>query len=211
MDNPKKVQFLVAHYPMLQGLKLVPIGLLCIYLPIWGKISGGPLSRFLIASMYTGMMVGSIYLIGEWYKRTFGNIRPTLHERLVNVLITVIAGALGGVVFWLDYYALHLSGFLIGLLFAASLVGDYIRALIAIGERNIWFFPAPPILAIVMALSSLLPLIGVQWWQPLGLRSSWSGVFVMMGLLQIVLGISSHFYLIRSLPRSPEVQNGNTI
>ncbi|MFZ6026107.1 MAG: hypothetical protein ACOYYS_00210 [Chloroflexota bacterium] len=211
MESRRKVQFLVAHYSTLQGLKLVPIGLLCVYLPIWGNFSGELLSRLLAACVYIGVMAGLTYLVEWWYKRTFGVVRPTVHEQWVNGLAMAFAGAFSLVVFWLDYYLLHLSGFLFGLWFAAALVWDYVRALIAVGEHNIWFFPAPPIVAIVMILSSLLPLVGVPWWQLLGLRSAWSGVFLMMGLLMIVLGVSNHVYLVRSLPRLPEVKNEHAV
>jgi hypothetical protein len=211
MENPKKIQFLVAHYSMLQGLKVVPLGLMCIYAPIWGYQNAGKMSQLPWFFAFLAVMIGLMYLIEWWYKRTFGDIRRTQRDRLIDVAMMVVGGALGLAIFGLDCYVLHLSGALIGLLFAAALVADYIRALIAIGERNIWFFPVPPIIAILMALSSVLLLLGVQWWQVFGLRSSWSGIFVMMGLLITISGVLSHIYLLRSLHHSPEAQNGHAI
>jgi hypothetical protein len=211
MDNPKKIQFLIAHYSMLQGLKMLPLGVVTICAPIWGQQNAGKVPQLSWFFVFLIAMIGLMYLIEWWYKRTYGDIRRTRHERLVDGVLMGGGGVLGLVVFFLDYFVFRSSGVLFGLLFAAALAADYVRALISIGERNIWLFPVPPLMASVMALSSLLTLLGIPWWQLFGFRTPWSGVMVLMGLLIIVMGVFSHLYLTRSLHRSPEAQNGHAI
>jgi hypothetical protein len=211
MDNPKKIQFLIAHYSMLQGLKMIPLGVVAIAAPIWGQQNAGKLPQLSWFFVFLIAMIGLMFVIEWWYKRTYGDIRRTLHERLVDGVLMGGGGVLGLAVFFLDYFVFRSSGVLFGLLFAAALIADYVRALIAIGERNIWLFPVPPLMAIVMALSSLLTLLGIPWWQFFGFRMPWSGVMVLMGLLIILMGIFSHIYLMRAFSHSPEAQNGHAI
>lgn len=84
MTDPARVRYLVEHYPQLQGLRLVPLGLVFVGVAAWhdgqlrwlpGSEAGGVTNWFL-ASL--GVAVLASYIVGAYYRRLFGcvQLRP---------------------------------------------------------------------------------------------------------------------------------------
>jgi hypothetical protein len=210
MSDAKKIQFIVANYSTLQGLKSVPLGLLCVFSAFWGNQNVGRVTILPWLFVYIAITFAIMYGIEFWYKRTFGDIKRTSFDRRVDLWLMVGGGLLGLAMFLLEI-KFPFKGSLLGVAFAAGFMADYVRALIAIGERNIWLFPIPPVTAILMVVISLLPFLGINWWSPLGLFSPLIGLLVPAGVLVVVSGILSHIYLLRSLSSKTEAHNGHAI
>ncbi len=61
--------------------------------------------------------------------------------------------------------------------------------------------------AIFLTALSVIPIAGVNWWQPIGIRSLLFGVCVITGILFIVLGIWEHARLVKLLPQPEEANH----
>jgi hypothetical protein len=81
MSDPARVRYLTEHYAQLQGLRLVPLGLVFIGVAVWhggglrwlpGSAQGGIHSWFVVA--FAAAIVAA-YVIGARYRRRFGSIR----------------------------------------------------------------------------------------------------------------------------------------
>ncbi len=81
MTNPARVGYLTEHYTQLQGLRLVPLGLVFIAIAAWhagvlqwlpGSAQGGITNWFVVA--FAAAIVAA-YPIGAHYRRRFGSIR----------------------------------------------------------------------------------------------------------------------------------------
>ena len=80
MSDPARIRYLVEHYPQLQGLRLVPLGLVFLAVALWhegqlwwlpGTADGGIRMWFLGALAFA---VLASYGIGAYYRHRFGEL-----------------------------------------------------------------------------------------------------------------------------------------
>ncbi len=85
----------------------------------------------------------------------------------------------------------------LGLVFAAGLLADYIRITWLVKGRFLLYYPLG---ALLMAVISILPLLGVSdWWHILGLKNQLIGIITVVGIYTIIAGIWGHIFLVRTL------------
>lgn len=81
MTDPARVRYLVEHYPRLQGLRLIPLGLLFLGLALWhdGQLAWLPGSagdgavRWFLGGLI--LAIASSYGIAAYYRNRFGSIQ----------------------------------------------------------------------------------------------------------------------------------------
>ncbi len=61
--------------------------------------------------------------------------------------------------------------------------------------------------AALLAVLSLIPVAGLDWWQPIGFRSLLFGVCVITGILFVTLGFWEHARLVKLLPLPKEANH----
>jgi uncharacterized membrane protein len=86
--------------------------------------------------------------------------------------------------------------------FAAAIFVDYLRMNLKWRNRSfrflVWF-------SIALLFVSLLPLFGLEnFWQKLGLQSAITGVMTLVGILGLIYGLMSHYFLMKALPDAEE-------
>jgi hypothetical protein len=98
---------------------------------------------------------------------------------------------------------------LLGLVFAAGLLADYIRITWLVKGRLLLYYP---IGAVLMAVLSVLPLLGLpEWWLRLGIRDQLVAVAVAIGIFTIIAGVWGHIFLVRTLPASLETNHEHAV
>jgi hypothetical protein len=82
VTDAAKLRFITEHYARLQGLRLIPLGILFLCLAAW---RGGLLPALptydsdVAARWFVGGLVGAVgaaYATGAWYARRFGTVEP---------------------------------------------------------------------------------------------------------------------------------------
>lgn len=87
---------------------------------------------------------------------------------------------------------------LLGVVFAALVLGDYLRMTRLTKGR---LLPIYPLSAILLLLVSFSPLFGPdRWWLAIGLRHHMTGVLAFASLILTLAGIFSHLHLTKTLP-----------
>jgi hypothetical protein len=195
VQDLKRVQFVTANYASLQGLKMVPLGL---WLCLGAARSFGWMPWYTpIASLLALCVAGGLWLlVGRWYARDFGRVRPTA-QRARQVLWTGILVVLVSFP-WL----LILSFVDAALEPPLSTVGLAAAALLLL-----WLWrSAPPlpnhyvVAAALIATVSLLPLLGIM-----SRSQSFGGVLgATLGTSLIAIGVLDHRQLVRYLGALPQ-------
>ncbi|MBI5963362.1 MAG: hypothetical protein HY863_07810 [Chloroflexi bacterium] len=191
-----QIQFIAANYSNLQGLKMVPIGILVIFSSLWATNKQGDLSGPIYSLIGTFLLY---WLIDRYYANTFGRIKQTPKTRKWEMLVSILFMILALLAFWLDT-ALDLPFSVLGLVFAAALFESYWRATSSIKERSFSLYPETLLAAILILMLSLLPLTGLDWWKMIGMQSQVLGMLLIIGILLVGAGIWGHVRLIRALP-----------
>jgi hypothetical protein len=205
MQNLNRIRFLAANYASLQGLKYVPIGLMTILMSLWGNSLRKPATD-LTLPILVAIGGGVLYLfVDRYYAHVFGNIqRPTSTVRL-EWLIQTVGGILALIAFAVDV-SFKLPVSTLGLVFSAALLADYLRITRFAQDRFLLYYP---FIAVGMIALSVLPLVvPLDWWQVIGVHSPVLAILTVFGLLQIVIGVLLHWFLIHSLPPLQEANNG---
>jgi hypothetical protein len=191
-----QIQFIAANYSKLQGLRQVPVGLLVTAVSIWALDHQGDLGIPLLLTLAAALLY---WRIDRFYVSTFGRIRPTAKMRVWEMVASVAAGILALAAFWLDTaYELPFSA--VGLVFAAALVDDFLRATHPLKKRSFGLYPENLTAACLILLLSLLPLTGWNWWQALGFPEQILGVLIFIGIVLVVAGVWGHLRVTRALP-----------
>jgi hypothetical protein len=203
MNNIKEIRFVATNYYNLQGLRLVPLGLLLVYVCYWANTSHFPIESMdfikLIAAMVFIILIA--FAVDLYYKRSFGMVKQSPESRKLESQLWTIGGILAIIAFWLDIsFKLPLS--LIGLVAGLALIADYVRMTWLVKGHFMIYYPVG---GFIIILVSLLPLFGLTgWWHVLGLRAQMFGIALFMGLFTILAGILSHIFLAKSFRRSQE-------
>jgi hypothetical protein len=98
---------------------------------------------------------------------------------------------------------------LLGLVFAAGLLADYIRITWLVKGRFLLYYPLS---AVLMAVISTLQWFGFpDWWQALGLKSQLLGIAMAIGIFTMLAGLWGHMFLARTLPSRLEIADDNSL
>lgn len=198
MQNLEKTRFIAANYSNLQGLRGVPIGLLLITVVLWANQQHGRAADMSLPILFGLVTIGVTFLIYRYYKSRYGKVERTPKQKWVAFLLSAAAGAAALGAFMGDTY-LHLPLSLVGLVFAAGMVADYLRMRWLAPGR--YLFPAMLACFAIMLAVSILPLLGAgEWWKLLGLRVQIFGVLVVVGAVIVVYGLFGHWYFVHHLP-----------
>lgn len=204
MDNKKRqelqqIAWVTRNYDHLQGLRQLPFGLMFLFIAIdkagwwpWFSI-WQPLSGLAVL----GLCAAAYWWIGRYYAHTLGQVEPLPgHGRRMGLAaaIFLVLFYIAGTVEIARNWPISASGLVI----AGGLMVYY--------WQNGRYRPHYLILAVLMALVSLLPLTGalppeqVHFFGP----DAVIGAFL-FALICIVGGLVDHWLLVRTLPIYPEI------
>ncbi len=201
MKDLKEIRFVATNFSNLQGLRAIPLSLLLVVICYWANGIHGPARDFLVPVMGVAGSLLLVLIIDRYYLHTFGRVERTPESRRLEWLVSAIGGILALAAFWMDV-SIKLPVSLVGLTMAVSLLADYIRITWLVKGRFLFYYP---IGAILLALVSVLPLLGVSgWWQAFGLRSQLLGICVAFGVYATFAGIWGHIFLVRTFPSRVE-------
>jgi len=205
MEDIKRMRFLAANYPSLQGLKYIPLGLLLILLSLWANALRKPATE-LTLPILSVIACGALYLaFDRYYARTFGHIQRTVESIRFERLIEIVVGMLVLGAFVTDV-SLKLPVSTLGLAFAAAFLVEYLRLTRFARDRFLLYYPVIVILMLGVTLSPLLA--DSNWWQSIGMKSPVLATIMAFGIMAIVSGILGHLFLVRSLPPVQKVNSG---
>jgi len=198
MDSIRQTHFFAKNYPQLQGLRAVPPALCLLVITLWANLQHGP-ARDLTAPILVALACLMLYiLINQYYNRVYGRVRRTISH--LEFFLQTAGVILALTAFFIDTRnVIHIS--LLGLVFA-----------VIFGFTAFWYCRPSPVvftinlvLAIILALLSLSPLVGIQeWWSLFGLKHSLLGYSLLYGIFGVIDGVILHIYFIRSLPTTQE-------
>lgn len=207
MLDLKRVQYIAANYYYLQGLKIVPLGIIFV---VWAAMRGGLIQSnewiYEFLSVW-GFAIGfGLYgFIQLFYDRVYGRAGfemclPEPGKRLASFArMTAIVVALIGAAM-LDQW-LQPPVLLFGLTIAGLMLVYYWP------RRD--FAMHYMIMALLIAAASLLPLISMLTGD--GSLKPAVASFAMVGLVFIVGGILDHLLLVRTMRPVSEARDGNAI
>ena len=191
MKNPQQIRMLTTNFSVFQGLKQVPLGLLLLVISLWSSAQSGPAKSILFPVGCSLVFFYLYWLVQQFYTQIFGTVVLTNKQRLFEGIRGFIGAIAGLAAFWVDV-SLKPSFSLIGLVFASAFLLEYIRITRQVKERILLFYPAS---ALLLILLSVLPFLGINWWNPLGIKALLLGVCTIAGLLLAVTGIITHISL----------------
>ena len=205
MEDMRRVRFLAANYPSLQGLKYVPQGLLAILISLWGNSQRKPATDLTLPILFVALCSALYLLLDRYYSNAFGRVQPTATQRRVEWLSSI-----AGVILALAAFAVDTSQKLpvstLGLVLSAVFLVDYFRITRFAQDRFLLYYP---VMAAVMILISISPIIGpADWWRSIGINHPVLGVLMISGLLIVTTGFLIHLSLVRNLPPKQEAING---
>jgi hypothetical protein len=196
MKSNSQTKFLSENYSALHGLNAVPVGLALFLTSLWANIVQYPIKNFLLPIV---LILGALLLslmIDQYYKNTFGEIRPISARRRLYWIVQSIWGLLGIVAFWADV-TFNLPISFIGLLFASMFLLD--KPMIALPLNK--FTTVRLIVSIFLIFVSIAPLyFGKNWWDIFGVRTTIIGVTMFVGVLIVLQGVMWHIFFVKSLP-----------
>jgi hypothetical protein len=208
MDNVNRIRLVATNFYNLQGLRAVPLGFCLLFVSLWANRLQGPARDFLmpVAGLIGSLIV--LFLIDRFYLHTFGRVQRTPESRQLEWLFSIIGGILALGAFWLDI-SFRLPVSLLGLVFAAGLLADYIRINWLVKGRFLLYYPLG---AVLMAGVSILQLLGFHdWWQAFGLKNQLLGIAMAIGIFTMIAGFWGHIFLARTLPSRMEIADDNSI
>jgi hypothetical protein len=202
----RRIRFIAANYSRLQGLRILPIGLLLFAVTFWTTLQRGPAPRpILIPLILSVSAVGLYVLIDRYYKKAFGQVIQAPRGHLD--WIASIGGAAAGLGGCLVDTNFHLPFSTTGLVIAIAFLVDYLMLVHII---EVWYMPFWPVFSLFIAIFSLLPLFGLpEWWGMIGVQTQLLGVLMVSGLVMLIASVASHLYFTQAISR--EVPNGGSI
>lgn len=202
-----QIQFLTANYSRLQGLRMVPVGAVVLFVAIWINARQGDLGGPLLA------VAGAIllyWLTDRYYTSVFGRVIPTPLQLRRELVVSVTFSVLAMLAFMFDSAEiLPISA--LGLIFAGALFVDFWVATRSVRGDAIALFPENFVAALVILAFSILPVFGISWWESAGFKSQVNGILAMDGLVLIVAGIWGHIRVTRDLSAGEAESNDITL
>lgn len=200
----KQIRFVTSNYSTLQGLKAVPIGFCLFLVSLWANNWSQPARNLTFPIIITLVSLLAYLWIQRYYSKTFGRVQRTSTDRAIEWLGGGISGLLGLGAFFLDVSG-KLPVSALGIVFAITLLGEYLRMNWNVRGRFLKFYP---LLALVVFLISISPILGfTDIWGKFGIISPVYGIPMFMGVLTIIAGFFGHLFLMRALPQQMEENN----
>ena len=209
-ENLSQIRFFAENYSRLQGLRMVPYGMLMVFISVWAVYNHGPnadLSAPILAAIGAALLY---WLIDRYYGRVYGRVKPTAQRKIREYTTSVAVGVVALLAFWLDV-TFELPVSFIGLIFSATLFGDFWRATKSVRGKALAFYPENALAALLILIISILPLFGISWWQYFGLESQVVSVVIVNGIIMILAGSWGHLRILRVLPMVETKANDNAI
>jgi hypothetical protein len=194
-DRYSQIHFLAANYSRLQGLRMVPVGLLVLFVAIWINARQGDLGSPILA--VAGAML-LYWLTDRYYNSVFGRVIQTPLQLRRDLVVSVTFSILAMLAFMLDTAEI-LSISALGLIFAGALLVDFWLATRSVQGNAIALFPENFVAALVILALSILPVFSISWWQSIGFGSQVNGILAMNGMVLILAGIWGHIRITRDL------------
>lgn len=202
-----QIRFIAANYSRLQGLRMVPIGLLVLFTGIWNNSRQGDLSGPLLSMIGAGIFY---WLIDRYYTRVFGRIIPTPAQLRRDLIVSVSFCILAMLSFVLDSAEiLPISA--LGVVLAGALMADFWLATRSVRGEAVASFPENFFASIVILVMSILPLFGIAWWKSLGFNAQLEGMLALDGIVLIIAGTWGHIRVTRDLSAGEAKQNDITL
>jgi len=196
MKANSQTKFLSENYSALHGLNAVPVGLALFLVSLWANVVQYPIKNFLLPIV---LVLGSLLLslvIDQYYKNTFGEVKPTSSRRRLSWIAQSVWGFLGLVAYWVDI-TLGLPISFIGLLFASMFLFD--KPMVSVPLNR--FSAVRLVASICIIFVSITPMLfGKSWWNNLGVRTTIIGVTMFIGVLIVLQGVMWHIFFVKSLP-----------
>ncbi len=204
MNELDRIRMITVNFSTLQGLKMVPLGLLLTVISLWANFGTGTWRRVVIFPGACVVAAFFLYLLASWYyARYYGTVRPTAAMRRSQVIRGLLGGMIGLVAFLADItFKIPVS--FIGLVLGLASLGE---SLWISRQTGVKVEPVSFGVAGLLAVLSLIPLAGANWWEPIGIRSLLIGVCVVTGILFVTQGIWEHTRLVRLLPQPREANH----
>jgi hypothetical protein len=197
MKDLKEIRFVATNFSNLQGLRAVPLSLYLVLVCLWANAVHAPARDFLIPGIGLVVTLILVFAIDQYYRHTYGRVERTPESRRLEWLASAVGGILALGAFWMDV-SIKIPISLVGLAMAVCLLADYIRITWLVKGRFLIYYP---IGAILLAILSVLPLLGgVGWWQAFGLRSQLVAICIAFGVFTTFAGFWGHLFLTRTLP-----------
>lgn len=195
MLDRDELRFLTEHFNHLQGLRMIPFGLLFLSVPFLRTQDFD--ARWVAGMLGVAMLLYAA--IGVYYNRTFGRVRRRAKSQIrdVAVIAAFVLTTLGAIAFE-KVFDPPLS--LVGLLIAGLLLYVYRTSA---GRRH--YYAA---VAGVFVFLSCLPLIGLATSSDVFGKDGGMGDFA-VGIMYLVLGILDHKLLLRHLRPVPVEADGS--
>ena len=209
MKDMSTVRMITANFSSLQGLKMVPLGLLLLLVSLWANALTAPARDFLFPGACMAAAFFLYWLIARFYSHTYGTVSPTRQQRNHEYLRGLVGGVIGLAAFLIDVY-LRPAFSATGLMLAGVIAAEYVRLTRGMRWMPWWF--VPNLLAFLLLVGlSLLPLAGVIWWKAVGIKALLVGVAAFSGALFMLIGVLAHILLARWLLPSREGPHGQRI
>ncbi|PWH11732.1 MAG: hypothetical protein DDG60_16925 [Anaerolineae bacterium] len=186
----EQIQYLTQNYSRLQGLRAIPVGIFVLLAGIWANFAAGNLGMPFVLLLITWLGYG---LIDQYYARQYGKV-TTLRQRRIQEFITGILFMVLALVSFVFDSAQVLAMSSVGLVIAAGILADFWQNI----SKPAYSFEAI-ISAALIAMLSLLPLAGWQWWHWVGVGTLTNGILILSGLLMIGMGVIGHGRLTHTL------------
>ena len=196
MKTNSQTKFLSQNYSALHGLNAVPVGLCLFLVSLWANVVQYPIKSFLFPIVLTlGSLILSL-MIGQYYKDTFGEVKPLSARRGLDWIAQSVWGLLGLVAYWVDVTQ-NLPISFIGLLFASMFLFD--KPMVSVPLNRFSAVRLGDSICIILA--SITPLfLGKNWWNILGVRTTINGITMFVGVLIVLQGVLWHVFFVKSLP-----------
>lgn len=223
MKESDKIRFIATNFVTLQGLRIVPIGVLMFliglltnslwangvtFAVLWTNELARAAEYFAFLGVIIVVTIISIIIIDKYYSHNFGVIKRTPESIRFEWLIQIVGSILLLGAFWVDI-TFRLPVNCIGLLFAATLIAEYFRLTWLVRGRYLIYYPLG---AFFIAFVSILPLFGIpKWWLAFGLVNNLVGIEMAVGIFCISAGLWGHLFFLRALSTKLEVYNDHTL
>jgi DNA-binding transcriptional ArsR family regulator len=188
MINLNQVHSLTTNFSSYQGLKGIPLGLLLMILSLWASAQAGPGPALYFPVGISIVFVYLYWIVNRFYARVYGVVVPDNNQKIISRVREISLGIGALLAFWVDV-SFSPAFSTLGLVFASALLVDYSRVAGKSGDRLLLFYP---IAALLITILSLIPVLNVNWWEPLGIKALLLAVCATAGLLFIILGVITH-------------------
>lgn len=196
MISKQQIHTFTSNFPILQGLKAVPLGMFLLITVVWANQQTGGSRDLTLMFIVTAAMGMFYWFVDKYYELSFGKVERSSKTKSQDLVVSTAAGVLGLASFILDT-VLDLPFSLIGLMWMILLVFDGVRIRRSLPGKSFPFFW---IFAALLGFLSLLPILGIHdWWLKLGFLDQSLAILTAVSLVTVISGFLWHASLTRNL------------